>query len=73
MNLLGLEVSLQFQERLFEKLPREGSNRAEKLCGGLMTPLLTHLVRAEALTAQERKEVRDLIDELDRKSKSGRR
>jgi predicted transcriptional regulator len=40
---------------------------AEKLCGGLMAPLLTHLVRAEALSARERRELRQLIDELDRK------
>jgi BlaI family transcriptional regulator, penicillinase repressor len=40
---------------------------AEKLCGGLMGPLLTHLVRAEALSARERDELRALIDELDRK------
>jgi predicted transcriptional regulator len=43
---------------------------AEKLCGGLMAPLLTHLVRAEALSSQERQELRDLIDRLDRKNKS---
>jgi BlaI family transcriptional regulator, penicillinase repressor len=43
---------------------------AEKLCGGLMAPLLTHLVRAEALSARERQELRDLIDQLDRKNKS---
>jgi predicted transcriptional regulator len=43
---------------------------AEKLCGGLMAPLLTHLVRAEALTTQERQELRDLIDKMDRKNKS---
>jgi BlaI family penicillinase repressor len=42
---------------------------AEQLCGGLMSPLLTHLVRAEALTAAERRELRDLIDELDRRNK----
>jgi predicted transcriptional regulator len=44
---------------------------AEKLTGGLMGPLLTHLVRAEALTPQERQDLRNLIDELDRKGKSG--
>ena len=43
---------------------------AEKLCGGLMAPLLTHLVRAEALSLQERRELRELIDKLDRKNKS---
>jgi predicted transcriptional regulator len=42
---------------------------AEKLCGGLMAPLLTHLVRAEALSSQERQELRDLIDKLDRKNR----
>lgn len=40
---------------------------AEKLCGGMMAPLLTHLVKAEALTTRERQELRSLIDELDRK------
>ncbi len=39
---------------------------AEKLTGGLLAPLLTHLVRAEALSRQEREELRALIDELDR-------
>jgi predicted transcriptional regulator len=43
---------------------------AEKLCGGLMAPLLTHLVRAEALSHEERQELRDLIDKLDRKNRS---
>ena len=32
-----------------------------------MAPLLAHLVRAEALTAAERRELRDLIDDLERK------
>jgi BlaI family transcriptional regulator, penicillinase repressor len=43
---------------------------AEKLCGGMMAPLLTHLVRAEALSSRERQELRDLIDKLERKNKS---
>jgi BlaI family penicillinase repressor len=43
---------------------------AEQLTGGLMAPLLTHLVRAEGLTAKERQELRQLIDELDRRNKS---
>ena len=41
---------------------------AEQLTGGMMAPLLTHLVRAEALTAKERQELRQLIDELDRRN-----
>lgn len=39
---------------------------AEKLCGGSLTPLLTHLVRTRKLTSRERQELRQLIDELDR-------
>jgi BlaI family transcriptional regulator, penicillinase repressor len=42
---------------------------AEQLCGGMMGPLLTHLVKAEALSADERQELRQLIDELDRQTK----
>jgi predicted transcriptional regulator len=48
---------------------------AEELCGGMMAPLLSHLVRAEALSPEERRELRDLIDQLDRGTgpKAGRR
>ena len=45
---------------------------AEKLCGGSLTPLLTHLVRTRRLDAQERQELRDLIDELDNGKKDAR-
>jgi predicted transcriptional regulator len=41
---------------------------AEKLTGGMLAPLLTHLVRAETLSTSERRELRALIDELDRKN-----
>ncbi|HEY7088931.1 MAG TPA: BlaI/MecI/CopY family transcriptional regulator, partial [Tepidisphaeraceae bacterium] len=40
---------------------------AEKLCGGSLTPLLTHLVRSESLGQREREELRKLIDQLDRR------
>jgi predicted transcriptional regulator len=42
---------------------------AEKLTGGMMAPLLTHLVRAETLSRSERDQLRSLIDELDKKNK----
>jgi predicted transcriptional regulator len=42
---------------------------ADKLCGGEMTPLLTHLLRADRLSARERQDLRELIDDLDRKNK----
>jgi predicted transcriptional regulator len=38
---------------------------AEKLCGGSLTPLLTHLVRSRPLSAAQRRELRELIAELD--------
>jgi predicted transcriptional regulator len=51
---------------------------AEQLCGGSLAPLLSHLVRADRLSAADRQSLRDLIDELDpprsrRSSKSGRK
>jgi predicted transcriptional regulator len=45
---------------------------AEKLCGGVMGSLLTHLVRAEELSTAERRELRALMDELDRKDRDER-
>ncbi len=42
---------------------------AQTLCGGSLTPILTHLVRAERLSAQERRALRQLIDRLDEKKR----
>ncbi len=42
---------------------------AEKLCGGSLTPLLTHLVRTRSLSPREREELRALIEELDDQGK----
>ncbi len=52
-----------------ELIGRRLQDMAEKLCGGSLTPLLTHLVRTKKLTARERQELSDLINELDRKGK----
>jgi BlaI family penicillinase repressor len=41
---------------------------AERLCGGSLTPLLTHLVKTESLSATDRKELRKLLD----RAKQGR-
>jgi BlaI family transcriptional regulator, penicillinase repressor len=38
---------------------------AEKLCGGSWTPLLTHLVQNQKLSATDRQALRNLIEELD--------
>jgi predicted transcriptional regulator len=50
-----------------ELIGRRLRSMADKLCGGSLTPLLTHLVKAERLTAKQRQELRALIDELDQK------
>ena len=42
---------------------------AEKLCEGSLTPLLTHLVRAQGLSEKEWHELRSLVDELAPKAK----
>jgi BlaI family penicillinase repressor len=39
---------------------------ADTLCGGSLTPLLTHLVRGRRLSDQERLALRALVDQLDR-------
>jgi predicted transcriptional regulator len=43
---------------------------ADQLCGGSLTPLLTHLVQTEKLSAQERQELRSLITRLDKSKKA---
>jgi BlaI family transcriptional regulator, penicillinase repressor len=37
---------------------------AEKLCGGSLTPLLSHLLQSRPLSAEERSSLRSLIDDL---------
>jgi predicted transcriptional regulator len=39
---------------------------AEKLCGGSMSSLVTHLVRTKGLSAEERKALRALLNETSR-------
>jgi predicted transcriptional regulator len=41
----------------------------EKMCGGSLQPLLTNLVRARHLTAEELRELLDLVDSLAAKGK----
>lgn len=36
---------------------------AERLCGGSLTPLLTHLVRTESLSEDDRKELRKILNQ----------
>jgi BlaI family penicillinase repressor len=39
---------------------------ADALCGGSLSPLLTHLVEGHGLSQKERRELRSLIEKLDR-------
>jgi BlaI family penicillinase repressor len=39
---------------------------ADTLCGGSLTPLLTHLVRGRRLNDQERQALRAMVEQLDR-------
>lgn len=55
-----------------ELLGRRLQALAEELCGGSMTPLLTHLVQNRKLSVKERTALRDLIDQLDPGSGKGR-
>jgi BlaI family penicillinase repressor len=52
-----------------ELIGRRLQDMAERLCGGSLTPVLTHLVRTRQLSARERQDLRELIDELASKGK----
>jgi BlaI family penicillinase repressor len=43
---------------------------AEKLCGGSMTPLLMHLLKAEQLSHEERQELRGFLEQLKQNHRS---
>lgn len=45
---------------------------ADKICDGSLTPLLTHLVRDERLTAKDRRALRELLDEREQGKLSGK-
>jgi BlaI family transcriptional regulator, penicillinase repressor len=53
-----------------ELIGRRLQATAERLCGGSLTPLLVHLVRTQKLTARERQELRELIDDLDQRTRA---
>ena len=63
----------QWPHHYFAVVKREelASNRlqaaADELFDGDLTPLLTHLVRSQKLTAKDRENLRKLFDELDKK------
>lgn len=46
-----------------ELIGRRLRTMAEKLCGGSLVPILSHLARTKALSPQERQALRELIDD----------
>jgi predicted transcriptional regulator len=48
-----------------ELIGRRIREMADKLCGGSLAPILTHLARATRLSGAERRALRDLVDRLD--------
>ena len=53
-----------------ELIGRRLKTIAEKLCDGSLSPLLTHLILAEKLTARERSDLRALLDKNGQKRKA---
>jgi predicted transcriptional regulator len=47
-----------------ELIGRRLQSLAEKLCGGSLTPILSHLLQSRPLSTEERESLRALIEEL---------
>lgn len=56
-----------------EVIGRELQAMADKLCGGSLAPLLTHLVESAPLSREERGRLRDVIDQLSSGGRSKKR
>jgi len=52
-----------------ELVDRRLQQTADKLCEGSIQPLLTHLVKAGRLSAEQRQSLRSLLDELEKEGK----
>jgi BlaI family transcriptional regulator, penicillinase repressor len=52
-----------------ELIDRRLQQTADKLCEGSIQPLLTHLVKAGKLSAEQRQSLRSLLDDLEKESK----
>ena len=56
-----------------ELIGRKLRSVANKLCGGSLTPLLTHLINSKKLKPREIDDLRELVEQLDRSGKKSRR
>ena len=63
------EASIDRSEVISDQLQQT----AERLCDGDLHPLLTHLVKAGNLSADDRKSLRALLDDLDDTPKKNRK
>jgi BlaI family transcriptional regulator, penicillinase repressor len=52
-----------------ELINRRLQQTADKLCEGSIQPLLTHLVKAGRLSAEQRQSLRSLLDDLEKEGK----
>ena len=52
-----------------ELVGRRVQTAIDTLCGGSYSPLLTHLLKANRLSAKDRQALRDLLDQLDSENK----
>ena len=50
-------------------IDRKLQQTADRLCDGSIQPLLTHLVKGGRLSAQDRRSLRTLLDELDKQGR----
>lgn len=55
-----------------ELIGRRLQGIAEELCEGSLTPLISHLVKRERLSARDKQALRDLIERLDSETKERR-
>ena len=60
-GVLTFAVSVDRDELISRKL----QEMAEKLCGGSLAPILSHLARTRALSQSERQALRELVDAPD--------
>ncbi len=54
-------------------IERRLQDTADELCGGSLSPLLTHLVKSEKLGQNEREQLRQLLNDLSKEPRRGKK
>ena len=54
-------------------IERRLQDTADELCGGSLSPLLTHLVKSEKLGLNEREQLRQLLNDLSKETRRGKK